>query len=79
MEVTKVDVAQSNSRSLRTAVPAAFARTLGIDEGTELGRKLKAKGKGSFLSSSSCTRYPKRDGRSGSEFEQREGLDREDH
>ncbi len=43
MEKTKVVVAQPRSRSLRTTIPASIARTLGIEEGTELGWDLQAK------------------------------------
>ncbi len=44
MEKTKVVVAQSRSQSLRTTIPASIARTLGIEEGTELGWELLARG-----------------------------------
>ncbi len=43
MEKTKVVVAQPRSRSLRTTIPASIARTLGIEEGTELGWDLQAR------------------------------------
>ncbi len=44
MEKTKVVVAQPKSQSLRTTIPASIARTLGIEEGTELGWELMARG-----------------------------------
>ncbi len=37
-------VAQPKSQSLRTTIPASIARTLGIEEGTELGWELLARG-----------------------------------
>ncbi len=43
MEKTKVVIAQPRSRSLRTTIPASIARTLGIEEGMELGWDLQAK------------------------------------
>ncbi len=43
MERTKVVVAQPKSQSLRTTIPASIARTLGIEEGTELGWELLAR------------------------------------
>lgn len=43
MEKTKVVIAQPRSRSLRTTIPASIARTLGIEEGTELGWELRAR------------------------------------
>ncbi len=43
MEKTKVVVAQPKSQSLRTTIPASIARTLGIEEGTELGWELLAR------------------------------------
>jgi len=43
MEKTKVVVAQPRSRSLRTTIPASIARTLRIEEGTELGWDLQAR------------------------------------
>ncbi len=43
MEKTKVVIAQPRSRSLRTTIPASIARTLGIEEGSELGWDLQAK------------------------------------
>jgi bifunctional DNA-binding transcriptional regulator/antitoxin component of YhaV-PrlF toxin-antitoxin module len=43
MEKTKVVIAQPRSRSLRTTIPASIARTLGIEEGTELGWELQAR------------------------------------
>ncbi len=36
-------VAQPKSQSLRTTIPASIARTLGIEEGTELGWELLAR------------------------------------
>ncbi len=43
MEKTKVVIAQPRSRSLRTTIPASIARTLGIEEGSELGWELQAR------------------------------------
>ena len=43
MEKTKVVVAQPKSQSIRTTIPASIARTLGIEEGTELGWELLAR------------------------------------
>lgn len=44
MEVTKVVVAQPKSHSLRTTVPASIARQFGIDENTQLGWEIEARG-----------------------------------
>ncbi len=43
MEKTKVVLAQPSSGSLRTTIPAAFARTLGITVGSELAWDLQTK------------------------------------
>ncbi len=43
MERTKVVIAQPRSQSLRTTIPASIARTLGIEEGSELGWELQAR------------------------------------
>lgn len=42
METTKVVLAQSESKSLRTTIPAGIARQFGIIEGSELGWEIKA-------------------------------------
>lgn len=44
MERTKVVLAQTKSRSLRTTIPASFARTLGIEDGTTLDWDIKPNG-----------------------------------
>jgi hypothetical protein len=43
MERTKVVIAQSKSRSLRTTIPAGIARQFGIGEGSELGWEIEAR------------------------------------
>lgn len=43
MEKTKVVLAQPSSGSLRTTIPASFARTLGITVGSELAWDLQSK------------------------------------
>lgn len=43
METTKVVLAQTKSRSLRTTIPASIARLLGISDGSELGWEVQPK------------------------------------
>jgi bifunctional DNA-binding transcriptional regulator/antitoxin component of YhaV-PrlF toxin-antitoxin module len=43
METTKVVIAQSNSKSLRTTIPAGIARQFGIGAGSELGWEIEAR------------------------------------
>jgi bifunctional DNA-binding transcriptional regulator/antitoxin component of YhaV-PrlF toxin-antitoxin module len=43
MERTKVVLAQAESKSLRTTIPAGIARQFGIKEGSELGWDIRAR------------------------------------
>jgi len=49
MEKTKVVLAQPSSGSLRTTIPASFARTLKITVGSELAWDLQPNGDGFIL------------------------------
>ncbi|GEM_PF-6382444 len=49
MEITKVTQAHSKYHGVKTAIPATYARELGIERGDELTWELDKDKKGKFL------------------------------